>query len=147
MVRDGSVVCPGSDAAVLRIKADSLPDADSGITNHVSRFTDKLIAISVDGNGAYVYLDPYEGGKIVVAEAARNLACTGAVPLDATDNLNYGNPMKPELFWQLKESVRGLADACKAFNAPITGGNCSLYNQSPNGPIDPTPTVAMVGII
>jgi phosphoribosylformylglycinamidine synthase len=147
MVRDGSVVCPGSDAAVLRIKADSLPDADSGITNHESRFTDKLIAISVDGNGAYVYLDPYEGGKIVVAEAARNLACTGAVPLGATDNLNYGNPNNPELFWQLKESVRGLADACKAFNAPITGGNCSLYNQSPNGPIDPTPTVAMVGII
>jgi phosphoribosylformylglycinamidine synthase len=101
----------------------------------------------VDGNGAYVYLDPYEGGKIVVAEAARNLACTGAVPLGATDNLNYGNPNNPELFWQLKESVRGLADACKAFNAPITGGNCSLYNQSPNGPIDPTPTVAMVGII
>jgi phosphoribosylformylglycinamidine synthase len=147
MVRDGSVVCPGSDAAVLRIKSDSLPDADSGITNHVSRFTDKLIAISVDGNGAYVYLDPYEGGKIVVAEAARNLACTGAVPLGATDNLNYGNPNNPELFWQLKESVRGLADACKAFNSPITGGNCSLYNQSPNGPIDPTPTVAMVGII
>ena len=101
----------------------------------------------MDGNGAYVYLDPYEGGKIVVTEAARNLACTGAVPLGATDNLNYGNPNNPELFWQLKESVRGLADACKAFNAPITGGNCSLYNQSPNGPIDPTPTVAMVGII
>jgi phosphoribosylformylglycinamidine synthase len=147
MVRDGSVVCPGSDAAVLRIKEDSLPDADSGITHHASHFMDKLIAISVDGNGAYVYLDPYEGGKIVVAEAARNLACTGAVPLGATDNLNYGNPNNPELFWQLKESVRGLADACKAFNAPITGGNCSLYNQSPNGPIDPTPTVAMVGII
>jgi phosphoribosylformylglycinamidine synthase len=101
----------------------------------------------VDGNGAYVYLDPYEGGKIVVAESARNLACSGAVPLGATDNLNYGNPLNPELFWQLKESVRGLADACRAFNAPITGGNCSLYNQSPNGPIDPTPTVAMVGLI
>jgi len=147
MVRDGSVVCPGSDAAVLRIKADSLPDADSGITHHASRFTDKFIALSVDGNGAYVYLDPYEGGKIVVTEAARNLVCSGAVPLGATDNLNYANPHNPELFWQLKESVRGLADACKAFNAPITGGNCSLYNQSPNGPIDPTPTVAMVGII
>jgi phosphoribosylformylglycinamidine synthase len=147
MVRDGSVVCPGSDAAVLRIKADSLPDADSRITHHVSRFTDKFIAISVDGNGGYVYLDPYEGGKVVVAEAARNLACSGAVPLGVTDNLNYGNPFKPELFWQLKESVRGLADACRAFNAPITGGNCSLYNQSPAGPIDPTPTVAMVGLI
>ena len=83
----------------------------------------------------------------MVAEACRNLACSGAVPLGVTDNLNFGNPIKPELFWQLKESVRGLADACKAFNAPVTGGNCSLYNQSPAGPIDPTPTVAIVGII
>jgi phosphoribosylformylglycinamidine synthase len=82
-----------------------------------------------------------------VAEAARNLACSGAVPLGVTDNLNYANPHNPELFWQLKESVRGLADACRAFNAPVTGGNCSLYNQHPAGPIDPTPTVAMVGLI
>jgi phosphoribosylformylglycinamidine synthase II len=142
MVRDGSVVCPGSDAAVLRIKTDSLPELS---TNKPT--PDKYIALTVDGNGAYVYLDPYEGGKIVVTEAARNLACSGAAPLGVTDNLNYGNPFKPELFWQLKESVRGLADACQAFNAPVTGGNCSLYNQSPAGPIDPTPTVAMVGLI
>jgi phosphoribosylformylglycinamidine synthase subunit PurL len=163
MVRDGSVVCPGSDAAVLRIKADSLPElGQAGLppgedapatpasdveAGRVPAVADKLIAISVDGNGAYVYLDPYEGGKIVVAEAARNLACSGAVPLGVTDNLNFGNPHKPELFWQLKESVRGLADACRVFNAPVTGGNCSLYNQSPAGPIDPTPTVAMVGLI
>jgi phosphoribosylformylglycinamidine synthase subunit PurL len=154
MVRDSSAVCPGSDAAVLRIKGDSLPEdgcvrantADSA-ANSRSQPLEKLIALSVDGNGAYVYLDPYEGGKIVVTEAARNLACSGAVPLGVTDNLNYGNPFKPELFWQLKESVRGLAEACRAFNAPVTGGNCSLYNQSPVGPIDPTPTVAMVGII
>jgi len=146
MVRDNSVVCPGSDAAVLRIKADSLPAALD--TQHATRNTpEKFIAMSVDGNGAYVYLDPYEGGKIVVAEAARNLACSGAVPLGVTDNLNYANPHNPELFWQLKESVRGLADACRAFNAPVTGGNCSLYNQHPAGPIDPTPTVAMVGLI
>jgi phosphoribosylformylglycinamidine synthase len=146
MVRDGSVVCPGSDAAVLRIKEDSLPaTADP---QHATRNTpEKFIAMSVDGNGAYVYLDPYEGGKIVVAEAARNLACSGAAPLGVTDNLNYANPHNPELFWQLKESVRGLADACRAFNAPVTGGNCSLYNQHPAGPIDPTPTVAMVGLI
>ena len=148
MVRDGSVVCPGSDAAVLRIKADSVPDTSADLKSEISNFkSEKFIALAVDGNGAYVYLDPYEGGKIVVAEAARNLACSGAVPLGATDNLNYGNPNNPELFWQLKESVRGLADACHAFNAPITGGNCSLYNQSPGGPIDPTPTVAMVGLI
>ena len=142
MVRDGSAVCPGSDAAVLRIKTDSLPE----LSTHKPT-PDKYIALTVDGNGAYVYLDPYEGGKIVVTEAARNLACSGAAPLGVTDNLNYGNPLKPELFWQLKESVRGLADACQAFNAPVTGGNCSLYNQSPAGPIDPTPTVAMVGLI
>jgi len=146
MVRDNTVVCPGSDAAVLRIKEDSLPAVPD--TQHAARNTpEKLIALSVDGNGGYVYLDPYEGGKIVVAEAARNLACSGAVPLGVTDNLNYANPHNPELFWQLKESVRGLADACRAFNAPVTGGNCSLYNQHPAGPIDPTPTVAMVGLI
>ena len=178
MVRDNTVVCPGSDAAVLRVKADCVPgglvaqayslcssagfqpaqpttapEPTAGETPaplhrlEACATTEKFLAISVDGNGAYVYLDPYEGGKIVVTEAARNLACSGAVPLGATDNLNYANPHKPELFWQLKESVRGLADACRAFNAPITGGNCSLYNQNPSGPIDPTPTVAMVGLI
>lgn len=144
MVRDGSVVCPGSDAAVIRIKSDSLPDKDSGVEKSV---TEKLVAMTVDCNGVYVYLDPYEGGKATVTEACRNLACSGAVPLGVTDNLNFGNPLKPELFWQLKESVRGLAEACRAFNAPVTGGNCSLYNQSPSGPIDPTPTVAVVGLV
>jgi phosphoribosylformylglycinamidine synthase II len=144
MVRDGSVVCPGSDAAVIRIKSDSLPDADTGTAPALK---EKLIAMTVDCNGTYVYLDPYEGGKSAVTEACRNLACSGAVPLGVTDNLNFGNPLKPELFWQLKESVRGLAEACRAFNAPVTGGNCSLYNQSPAGPIDPTPTVAVVGVI
>ena len=172
MVRDGSVVCPGSDAAVLRIKGDSLPDLGgaaapaaspgappnespaqsvAGGTPATAReapaLPEKFIALSVDGNGAYVYLDPYEGGKIVVTEACRNLACSGAVPLGTTDNLNMPSPMKPELFWQIQESVRGLAEACRAFNAPVTGGNCSLYNQSPNGPIDPTPTAVVVGLI
>ncbi|MGA2241709.1 MAG: phosphoribosylformylglycinamidine synthase subunit PurL [Verrucomicrobiota bacterium] len=155
MVRDGSVVCPGSDAAVLRIKADSLPDVAqaSGLCypeNHrpeACATNEKLIALTVDCNGAYVYLEPYEGAKAAMAEACRNLACSGAVPLGTTDNLNMSSPMKPELFWQMKESVRGLADACRAFNAPVTGGNCSLYNQSPNGPIDPTPTVVVVGLI
>ena len=168
MVRDGTVVCPGSDAAVLRIKADSLPSAETsasfsravrnaecgvgegrggrrcGFGAHV---VEKLIAMKVDCNATYVYLDPYEGAKTVVAEVARNLACSGATPLGSTDNLNYGNPHNPEIFWQLRESVRGLAEACRAFNAPVTGGNVSLYNQNPNGPIDPTPTVAMVGLI
>ena len=142
MVRDGSLVCPGSDAAVLRIKSDSLPESSNG-----RPIPEKLIAISVDCNGVYVYLDPYEGSKAAVAEACRNLACSGAVPLGVTDNLNFGNPHQPELFWQIKESVRGLADACQAFATPVTGGNCSLYNQNPAGPIDPTPTVAVVGLV
>jgi phosphoribosylformylglycinamidine synthase len=155
MVRDGSAVCPGSDAAVLRIKADSLPDVAqaSGLCSpethrpEACATNEKLIALTADGNGAYVYLDPYEGAKTVMAEACRNLACAGAVPLGTTDNLNMASPLKPELFWQIKESVRGLAEACQVFNAPVTGGNCSLYNQSPNGPIDPTPTVVVVGLI
>src|SRR5205823_11572234 len=183
MVRDGTVVCPGSDAAVLRIKEDSVPllgsasrlasgagvpPASPGVSpaNTSSEeqlrgrdargdrrdacptsVPEKLIALTVDCNAAYVYLDPYEGGKIAVAEAARNLACTGAIPLGATDNLNFGNPHNPEIFYQLREAVRGLADGCRAFNAPVTGGNVSLYNQNPDGPIDPTPTVAMVGLI
>jgi phosphoribosylformylglycinamidine synthase len=149
-VRDSTVVAPGSDAAVLRIKADSVPQFDSGngeVVAAESSFPEKLVALTVDCNATYVYLDPYEGGKIAVAEAARNLSCSGAAPLGVTDNLNFGNPYNPELFWQLRESVRGLAEACSAFNTPVTGGNVSLYNQSPNGPIDPTPTVAMAGLI
>ncbi len=163
MVRDSSVVCPGSDAAVLRIKEDSLPTMPGGTRSTVAVDesvdarpargaaenvpADKFIALTVDGNAAYVYLDPYEGGKIAVAEAARNLACAGAVPLGITDNLNFGNPHNPEIFYQLRKSVEGLAEACRVFDAPVTGGNVSLYNQNPNGPIDPTPTVAMVGLI
>ena len=165
MVRDGSVVCPGSDAAVIRIKGDSLPitkaeyaaaakAAAGGEKNAApaatppAPFADKYVAFTVDCNGTYVYLDPYEGGKAAVTEACRNLACSGAAPLGATDNLNFGNPHNPEIFWQLKESVRGVAEGCRAFNAPITGGNVSLYNQrGALGSIDPTPTVAVVGLV
>jgi phosphoribosylformylglycinamidine synthase II len=145
MVRDGSIVCPGSDAAVIRIKADSLPGLPSPEPGQ--KFPDKFIALTVDCNATYVYLDPYEGGKIAVAEAARNLACSGARPLGTTDNLNFGNPHNPEIFYQLRKSVEGLAEGCRVFEAPVTGGNVSLYNQNPSGPIDPTPTVAMVGLI
>jgi len=148
-VRDGSVVLPGSDAAVIRVKTDSLPVMSAELAAKVGdpKVSEKLIAMTVDCNGGYVYLDPYEGAKAAVAEACRNLACSGALPLGATDNLNMPSPLKPELFWQIKESVRGLAEGCKAFNAPVTGGNCSLYNQSPAGPIDPTPTISVVGLI
>jgi phosphoribosylformylglycinamidine synthase len=145
VVRSSTVVCPGSDAAVLRIKADSLP-AGSAL-NSGPAFPEKFIAMAVDCNAVYVYLDPREGGKIAVAEAARNLACSGAVPLGTTDNLNFGNPHNPEIFYQIRESVEGLAEACRVFDAPVTGGNVSLYNQNPKGPVDPTPTVAMVGLI
>jgi len=145
MVRDGTVVPPGSDAAVIHIKADSLPQVLQN--GHGDSKLSKFIALSVDCNATYVYLDPVEGGKIAVAEAARNLACSGAVPLGATDNLNFGNPHNPEIFYQLRKSVEGLSEACRVFDAPVTGGNVSLYNQNPNGPIDPTPTVALVGQI
>jgi phosphoribosylformylglycinamidine synthase subunit PurL len=155
MVRNGSVVCPGSDAAVIRLKGDSLPVTkaeyaarQAGRPLPPAVVPDKYVAFTVDCNGTYVYLDPYEGGKAAVAEACRNLACAGAVPVGSTDNLNFGNPHHPEIFWQLRESVRGLAEGCRAFDAPVTGGNVSLYNQrGALGAIDPTPTVAVVGII
>jgi phosphoribosylformylglycinamidine synthase len=92
-------------------------------------------------------LNPREGARIAVAEAARNLVCSGAKPLAVTDNLNFGNPYHPENFWQLREAVEGLAEACIRFGTPVTGGNVSLYNQNPAGAIDPTPTVGMVGLI
>jgi phosphoribosylformylglycinamidine synthase len=130
MVRTGTIVRPGSDAAVFHV-----------------REANKFLAATTDCNSLYCRLDPREGGKIAVAEAARNLACSGAVPLAVTDNLNFGNPYKPENFWQLREAVEGLAEACRAFGTPVIGGNVSLYNESPAGVVDPTPTVAMVGLI
>ena len=145
-VRNGTALSPGSDAAVMRIKEDSLPELTEGAPSS-GDFAEKFLALSLDCNGTYVYLDPYEGGRLAVAEAARNLACSGAVPLGVTDNLNYGNPHDPALFWQLKESVRGVAEACEFYETPVTGGNVSLYNQNPSGAVDPTPVIAMVGQI
>jgi phosphoribosylformylglycinamidine synthase len=129
-VQASTVLAPGGDAGVLRV-----PGTDFGI------------AVTVDCNARLVALDPYEGGKAAVAEAARNIACTGAVPLGITDCLNFGNPEKPEVFFQFREACRGIADACRAFDTPVTGGNVSFYNQSPAGAIDPTPTVGMVGLL
>ncbi|MDZ4674643.1 MAG: phosphoribosylformylglycinamidine synthase subunit PurL [Gemmatimonadota bacterium] len=105
------------------------------------------VAMTIDCNSRYVALDPYEGGKATVAEAARNIACTGALPLGITDCLNFGNPEKPEVFFQFREACRGIADACRAFDTPVTGGNVSFYNENPTGAIDPTPTVGMVGLL
>ena len=130
MVRAGTCVLPGSDAAVFLV-----------------REANKILAATSDCNALYCSLDPREGAKIAVAEAARNLACSGATPLAVTDNLNFGNPHKPENFWQLRECVEGLAEACREFGTPVTGGNVSLYNQNPAGAVDPTPTVGMVGLI
>jgi phosphoribosylformylglycinamidine synthase II len=129
-VRTGTVVKPGSDAAVYFV-----------------RYANKILAATTDCNSLYCALDPREGGKIAVAEAARNLTCSGARPLAVTDCLNFGNPYKPENFWQLREAVEGVAEACRAFGTPVTGGNVSLYNESPLGVVDPTPTIAMVGLI
>ena len=129
-VQASTVLPPGSDAGVLRV-----PGAEFGL------------AMTVDCNSRLIALDPYEGGKAAVAEAARNIACTGAVPLGITDCLNFGNPEKPEVFFQFREACRGIADACRAFNTPVTGGNVSFYNESPTGAIDPTPTIGMVGLL
>src|SRR5204863_1744659 len=126
----GTVVRPGSDAAVFRVREAA-----------------KILAATTDCNSLYCRLDPREGGRIAVAEAARNLTCSGATPLAVTDNLNFGNPYKPENFWQLRQAVEGMAEACRAFGTPIVGGNVSLYNESPAGVVDPSPTVAMVGLI
>jgi phosphoribosylformylglycinamidine synthase II len=129
-VRAGTVVRPGSDAAVFYV-----------------READKYLAATADCNSLYCKLDPREGARIAVAEAARNLVCSGATPLAVTDNLNFGNPYHPEIFWQLREAVEGLAEACSRFGTPVTGGNVSLYNQNPRGAIDPTPTVGMIGVV
>jgi phosphoribosylformylglycinamidine synthase subunit PurL len=125
-----TVLAPGSDAGVIRV-----PGARFGL------------AMTVDCNSRLVALDPYEGGKAAVAEAARNIACTGAKPLGVTDCLNFGNPEKPEVFFQFREAARGIADACRMFGTPVTGGNVSFYNESPTGAIDPTPTIGMVGLL
>jgi phosphoribosylformylglycinamidine synthase subunit PurL len=129
-VRTNTVVGPGSDAAVLRLRG-----------------TRRAIAVTTDCNGRYTYLNPYRGGQIAVAEAARNLACSGALPRAVTDNLNFGNPLKPEVYHQLSEAVRGIGEACRVLETPVTGGNVSLYNENPAGAIYPTPTIGMVGVI
>jgi len=130
MVGSNTVVGPGSDAAVLRIKG-----------------TNKAIALSVDCNSRYCLLDPYVGAMTAVVEAARNVVCSGAEPLGVTDCLNFGNPEKPEIMWQFREAVRGLRDACTALAVPVVSGNVSFYNETDGRPIPPTPTIAMVGLL
>jgi phosphoribosylformylglycinamidine synthase len=129
-VRTNTVIGPGGDAAVLRIRG-----------------TRKALAVKTDCNGRYVYLEPRTGGRIAVAESARNVACTGARPKAITNCLNFGNPKRPEIFFQFREAVGGMADACTALGTPVTGGNVSLYNESPSGPVFPTPVIGMVGLL
>jgi len=129
-VRTNTVVGPGGDAAVVRVRG-----------------TDHALALKTDCNGRYVYLDPRVGARIAVCEAARNVACTGARPKAITNNLNFGNPRRPEVYYQLREAVRGMAEACDALGTPVTGGNVSLYNESPGGAVFPTPVIGMVGVV
>lgn len=131
MVRTNTVTGPGpSDAGVIRIKG-----------------TDKALSVKTDCNGRYVHLNPRRGGQIAVAEAARNVVCTGAKPLAITNCLNFGNPYKPELYWVFKEAVAGIGDACRTFNTPVTGGNVSFYNENSTSAVFPTPTIGMLGLV
>ena len=130
MVRTNTIAGPGYDAAVVRIKE-----------------TDQSIAMSLDGNGRYCYLDPREGARLAVAECCRNLATVGAVPVAATNNLNFGNPERPEIMAQLVEAIEGIAEACTFFEAPITGGNVSLYNETLGEGIYPTPVLGIIGLM
>lgn len=129
-VRTSTVRGPGSDAAVVRLPG-----------------TNKGIALCIDGNGRHVALSPRNGGRAAVCEAARNVACTGARPRAITNNLNFGNPKKPEVYFQLSEAIAGMGEACTILETPVTGGNVSLYNENPQGAIHPTPTIGMVGVI
>ena len=130
MVRTSTVVGPGSDAGVLRVRG-----------------TKKGLAMTTDGNGRFVYLNPEVGGKMALAEAAANIVATGALPLAITDCLNYGDPNDPEIFWELHQSVSGMAEACRVFDTPVISGNVSLYNENNGQAIHPTPMVGMVGLI
>ena len=124
------IVGAGSDAAIIKVKG-----------------TKKALAISVDCNGRNCYLNPYNGAMMNVAEAARNIVCAGGRPLAITDGLNFGNPMKPENYWQFTKCIEGMSEACAALDTPVISGNVSFYNENPKGPIDPSPMVGMVGII
>jgi len=130
MVRTNSLVLAGMGAGVVRIKE-----------------TDRALAFSVDGNGRYCYLDPYLGAMLAVCESARNVVCVGALPIGATNCLNFGNPERPEIMWQFKRAVEGISEACRALDIPVTGGNVSLYNETDGGAIHPTPVLGVVGLI
>jgi phosphoribosylformylglycinamidine (FGAM) synthase-like enzyme len=133
---------------------DSMVGTGTTTTNNPSdaavvlvRETGRDIAITVDCNSRYVYADPYKGAMIAVAEAARNIVCSGGQPLGVTNCLNFGNPYDPEVYFQFVQAIKGMGEACVRFDTPVTGGNVSFYNQNPDGPVYPTPTIGMVGLV
>ncbi len=128
------------------LKGSCIPAGGDTAVYHISEI-DKPIAATVDGNGLYCYLDPFTGGKISVAGAARNLVCCGAEPLGVTDGLNFGSPYNPEVYWQFEKVISGITEACKALDVPVVSGNVSFNNESPKGAIYPTPVIGMVGVI
>jgi phosphoribosylformylglycinamidine synthase len=130
MVRTNTIVGPGCDSAVIYIKG-----------------TNKALAMKTDCNARYVYLNPKEGTKIAVAECARNIVCSGGIPLGVTNCLNFGNPYKPEIYWQFAQAIAGMGEACRKFDTPVTGGNVSFYNESPEAAVYPTPTIGIVGLV
>jgi phosphoribosylformylglycinamidine synthase subunit PurL len=130
MVRTNTVVLPGSDAAVIRVKE-----------------TRRLLAMSLDGNGRYCQLDPRGGARLAVAESARNVVCSGAIPLAITNCLNFASPERPEIMWAFSETIDGIAEACRELNTPVTGGNVSFYNETEGRGIHPTPVIGMLGLI
>ena len=127
--------------------ANASTNAPSDASVVLAKGTGKALAMTVDCNSKYVFADPYTGGMIAVAEAARNIVCSGGEPIGVTNCLNFGNPYDPEVYYQFVKAVTGMGDACRKFNTPVTGGNVSFYNQNPDGPVYPTPTIGMVGII
>jgi phosphoribosylformylglycinamidine synthase subunit PurL len=127
--------------------ANTSTNAPSDATVVLAKGTGKGLAVTVDCNSRYVFADPYKGGMIAVAEAARNIVCSGGEPIGVTNCLNFGNPYDPEVYYQFVKAVTGMGDACRKFNTPVTGGNVSFYNQNPDGPVYPTPTIGMVGIV
>src|SRR5256884_10015527 len=130
MVRTNTVVLPGADAAVVRIKE-----------------TRRALAVALDGNGRYCSIDPREGAKLIVAEAARNVVCVGAQPIAITNCLNFASPERPEVMWSFSEVIDGIAEACRAFNTPVVSGNVSFYNETEGRGIFPTPVIGMVGLM
>ena len=133
------------DSTVGTVNSSTNTPSDSSVV--IIKGTKKALAITTDCNSRYVFADPYKGAMIAVSEAARNIVCSGGQPLGITNCLNFGNPYDPEVYYQFVNAIKGMGEACRKFDTPVTGGNVSFYNQNPEGPVYPTPTIGMVGLI